>query len=454
LETIMQRALATLGFLALFAVSLAALSAVRVRDHEEQLGSDEPEWIAISILNWNQLVHGAPPAGAELKPPEPGEGPWELGVQGTTFGYMNPCLPKLVWGGVLAAAGHTQASPYAFQSFYKLEPREQGPAWLALRAPMPLTRRVVLVLAALSGALLFCVARSAVGGGRAGWWAGGAALALWIASPLVQRTATYIRTDHFMLPFVLALWWWTLARREALAGALGTRPALVAGAVAGGLGGLATSSKLNGALALVAFGLAALLLWLARPPEAWPRPPLGRVLGAVALAAAVSFGVFWLLNPRLWSGPIEGLQDVLARWDRLMGFFQDEWAPRTGVAVAHTRGESVALFVERTLARDEPLAAHGLPGGALWIVLGLAALAACALGRGPLAHAAAAARGTAAVSLVFVLALTLGTALWLPLDWERLFLPAVPALAIAGAFLVASAAAALLGRRNAGGPGD
>ena len=49
----------------------------------------------------NQLVRGAPPAGADLRP-RPELGPWEQGFQHTTFGYMNPCLPKLLWGGLLA----------------------------------------------------------------------------------------------------------------------------------------------------------------------------------------------------------------------------------------------------------------------------------------------------------------------------------------------------------------
>ena len=93
---------------ALFALAYFAAWTTRDRRLEGRLASDEPEWIAISILHWQQLVDGAPPAGAELDPAsERSDNPWKQGVQRTTFGYMNPCLPKLVWGATLTAAGHT-----------------------------------------------------------------------------------------------------------------------------------------------------------------------------------------------------------------------------------------------------------------------------------------------------------------------------------------------------------
>jgi hypothetical protein len=269
------------------------------------------------------------------------------------------------------------------------------------------------------------------------------ALALWLASPLVLQTASYVRTDHFMLPFALGLWWWTLARRDQLAGTRGLAPALQAGLAAGILGGLATSSKLNGALALVGSGAGVLAHWLMLPPR---RPTLGRALAALALSGSVAFGVFMALNPRLWSGPLEGVQDILARWDKLMAYFQNELGPSTGVAVAHTSGERLALFASRTLERDEPLRAYtGLTWGGVWIALGFAAIATAAAGRGPLVPRTAPdrqrARGAAACSLAFALVLVLGTALWLPLDWERFYLPAVPAFAVLGAFLAATLAA-------------
>jgi hypothetical protein len=119
--------------LGVFLVALAAIVQVRETRHEGGLHSDEPEWIAISILHWRQFVLREPPAGAELDPPEEAWGtPWRRGVQRTTFGYMNPCVPKLVWGAALFAAGHREASPAAFQAFSRGQPQRQREAWQAL----------------------------------------------------------------------------------------------------------------------------------------------------------------------------------------------------------------------------------------------------------------------------------------------------------------------------------
>jgi hypothetical protein len=427
-----------LFYLLLWAVACAVLFPAHERVFEGQLNSDEPEWIAISVLHWNQLVHGGPPAGAEERPESPA-GPWQRGVQATTFGYMNPCLPKLLWGGLFALAGHTQVSPEVFKVGSRGSEERQTAAKEALLPLMPLARRSVIVLAALSGALVFGVARASVPGGL-GWLAGGVAMALWLVSPLVLRWASYIRTDHFMMPALLGLWWWTLSRRDQLAGARGLAAALWAGLGAGILGGLATSGKLNGALGLVGCGAGVLAHWVVLPR---PRPAPGRALAALFLAGWTAFGTFVALNPRLWSGPFEGSADILARWDKLMSYFQNEWAPYTWTEAAFTTRESVALFTARPLARDEPLRYHfGLSWGWCWMVLGLGALLLAAWGRGPLAaRTGGAGQGAAAVSLAFALVLVLATALWLPIDWERLFLPAVPPFALLGAFLAATLAA-------------
>jgi len=340
-----------------------------------------------------------------------------------------------VWGACFAAAGHTTASPYAFQAFHKDAPQRGERARAELLPAMPLARRVVTLLAALSGALLFFVARAVVPG-RAGWVAGVSAWLLWSLSPLVLDTAATIRTDHFMLPFVLGAVLWFLRRRAAFGGGRGTAALVRAALGMGLLGGLATSSKLNGALVLIGFALA---LSVSRPA---PRA----ALAALALAAATSFAVFFALNPILWSGPLEGVLDVLARWDKLMAYFQDEWAPRTGAEVAHSVPERVSLFARKTLQRDEPLGALvGLPIGFVPVLGGAIALGLQAAGRGPFRGADEEARGAARAALAFALVLLAGTALWLPLDWPRLFLPATPAIALLEACLLAALARPLLG---------
>lgn len=386
----------------LLALALTAAFLTRERSNEGRLGSDEPEWIAISILHWRQFVLGEAPAGVELDPPAERSGErWKQGVQRTTFGYMNPCLPKLVWGAALHAAGHREASPYSFQIFYKsAPPQRQREAWAQLAPAERTARWTVLALAALSGVLLFYCARELCLG-WVGWLAGGAALALWFATPLVQSTSNYIRTDHFMLPACLA---------GLLVALRAPRPTLAWGALLGVACGLSVASKLNGGLLCVATALwtgAALL----RGRADWKR-----ALAGLALAAALTVLIFYALNPRLWGAPLEGVRDILARWDTLMTFFQDEHAPRTGVAVARTTGERIALFWGSLKSNNAALGVLSVALGAL----GLAVLVRNAWRRDERAQTA----------LAFVLVFVAGTIAWLPLDWERFYLTATPALVL------------------------
>jgi hypothetical protein len=387
--------------LALLALACGLAFATRERRHEGRLGSDEPEWIAISILHWQQLAGGAPPAGAELDAPEErSDNPWKQGVQRTTFGYMNPCLPKLVWGGALVVAGHSEASPRAFQVFHRDDPQAGKAAQSALLPAEPLARRVILALSALSAVLLFFCARELVPG-RAGALAGLAALAAWFATPLVQSTSNYLRTDHFMLPFCLAGLLVALRR---------PRATLAWGASLGLACGLAVSSKFNGGL-LCAATAAWAALAVRRDPSQWKRATL-----ALGLAALLTVTCFYALNPRLWGEPLVGVQDMLSRWDKLLAYFQDELAPRTGVAVARTLPERVALFA-RTFA-----------GGGFVLGYAGAMLATCGLAL--LAWRAAKGCSHAQATLAFAVIFVIGTIAWLPLDWERFYLTATPALVL------------------------
>jgi hypothetical protein len=427
---------------AVFALALLATALSRSRAFEGRLNSDEPEWIAISILHWRQFVLREPPAGAEIDPQSADEpSPWKRGVQRTTFGYMNPCLPKLVWGAVLHATGHRKASPYTFQVFQRLDPAAGRGAQASLVAAERPARAVVIAMSAL-GAALITFAAAAAHGGRRAWLAGALAMALWVASPLVRETSSYVRTDHFMLPFCIGALVLALRRVPAMSGELGSRAQIVLGAALGLLCGFAASSKLNGALIGVA--IAAWMLPAARRG--------GSALRAAALslvlAVALAFAVFFALNPRLWSGPVDGVRDVLARWDKLIAYFQDELAPQTGVEVARTLGERASLFARKTFVRDDALGALLHPalgaaaalGGA--IVLGLRAL-----------------RGDhrAWTALAFALVFVAGTVAWLPLDWPRFYLTATPALVLLEALALAALVERLVQRtriRNAMPAGD
>ena len=406
----------------LFALGIVVSHFTRTRAFEGRLNSDEPEWIAISILHWRQFVLREPAAGADLDPSNEREAsPWKRGVQHTTFGYMNPCLPKLVWGAAFHAAGYREASPLAFQVFHKNDPGAGKAAQDALLPAESLARAIVVGLAALSAVLLFFVARALCAGPLA-WLAGALAFALWFASPLVQNTSGYIRTDFFMLPPCLAAL--LLAVGCDHAASRGLRAHLVLGLALGCLCGLALSSKLNGGLLGVVVAVWLASFRLDRRGERW------HGLAACALAGLVATAIFYALDPRLWGGPIDGLRDILARWDRLIGYFQDELAPKSGVEVARSLTERLSLFARKTFARDEPIGAntHAVLGAAV-VSVGFALLVRRALERR---------EARARTALVFVGVFVAGTALWLPLDWERFYLTSMPCLVLLEALAIAA----------------
>jgi 4-amino-4-deoxy-L-arabinose transferase-like glycosyltransferase len=430
----------------LFVLAWAALSAFAVKEHPDH--TDEPEWVAISILHWRQLVLGEPPAGAELDPPETaGESRWKRGVQRTVFGYMNPCLPKLMWGGVLHAAGYGEASPLVFELFRRDQPQAGLEARAATEPAMPTARRVVQALAALCAVLLFLVGRE-LARGWIGWLIAASAMALFLASPLVLHTATYIRTDFFMLPFALGSLLLALRTREALAGLRGARLQALAGIALGLTCGLAVSSKLNGALVGFCIALWIAILVLAR--RASGPAPIRGALTALVLAGLVTCLVFYALNPRLWGEPLAGVQDILARWDRQL-VVQSERAARMGVDPAEGLDEAATGFVQRLVKFDPWRSLTGLPGGPWLLASGLLLLAVRAL-RPRRSARGGEERRVAAMVLVFVLVFLLGIGLALPLHWGRFSLPTAPATALMQALCLAwlaqSSAGALARRRE------
>jgi hypothetical protein len=440
-------ALALAAAALLCAVSWLHLGKGLERPDEDELYGDETCWVAISILHWNQVAHGALPAGAELDPPQwQGRGPWELGVQRTAFGYPSPCLPKLVWGAALDVAGFHTASPLVFTAFVPQDVEGARAARKELESALPVARRIVLGLACVASVLV-AGAACAVAPGAWGWLAAVLASALWLASPIVRATARDARTDFFMLACVVAALVLALKARAALAGERGTEAQWGAGLALGLLCGLCVSSKLNGAPLCLCAGAWIVMLG-GRRGAGWACWSRGPGL-ALLLAALATCAVFWAVNPRLHAEPIAGVADILARWRELFAYFRDDWAPRSGTATAHTPAQSAALFLSRTIERDDPRRARtGLPGGALLACAGLAALAWRAVRAEP-----DAARAPARVLLAFAVITLAATALWLPIDWPRYYLTAVPALAICQAaactLALRSAALWLQARRRA-----
>lgn len=403
--------------------------------------SDEPEWVAISIAHTRQLFLGEEPPGtdAQRAAGQLPENPWRRGVQGTTFGAANPCLPKLVWGLVALAGGHPNAPATVFQKFHRQNPKVAQRAWSATAPAMPALRRVVVLLVALSALLLFAAARLV-----AGRIAGVAAWAAWCSSPLIQTWSHYLRPDFFMVAFALATLVAALAAAPAILGRRGAARQVLALGLLGLLAGLAVASKLNGAAACF-FVAAAVPLAVLVGRNGSLRP--GPLIGGLALAGLATLALLYTLNPVLWSDPLGEGREILAFWSQHMRFQAERWEALGGRAASNA-GERFALFWDRAILRDEPLRATlGVPGGALVAALGVVALALRSLGR-PIVSAASGGhedrgpldRARSSILLSWILVTSFVTTLWLPLDWDRYYFVYVAGLALAEAACVGAIA--------------
>ncbi|MBI5432157.1 MAG: hypothetical protein HZA52_04925 [Planctomycetes bacterium] len=433
--------------------------------------TDEHEWTAISIAHFGQVFDGRTPPGAL-----PGESEWRAGVQETTFGATNPCFAKLVLGGVLWARGFRGVEPEVFQRFAKDAPAKAALARARIEPALEPARAVVRATAALCAGLLALIALE-VGGALAAAlaWAGFA------FAPLVRTWGGFVRTDFFMLAAALAVVAAALVLREGLGGERRLARKLAAAALVGALAGVATSAKFNGAPSALVAGAALVLAHLAAARGArkgnelaGAREPSGAretsgvhsvagensvaderaitgvrqiageheiagvressgalaLLGALAIAGLACLGVVWLANPVLHAHPIDEMSSILAFWDEHMRYQQGRAAAQ-GLATPDGPLASLAFAARRLVTRDEPVVAlTGLAWGWPVALAGLAVLAARA-------------RSSLAASVALAWAVLFGgvTAAWIPLDWDRYFLP----LAALYALLEAVAVAALVG---------
>ena len=405
----------------------------RDASRDGQLDIDEAEWLGMSIHSFQLLATGesrdlgATPEELDAAAADP----WRLGIADSTFGWMNPLLPKLVFGAVAQVQGHRHAHRDVYMRFLQDEPGQAERARARLVASQLFVpalaggRAVTTLLAACVAALLFAAGRS-LGGTTCGL----VAWLLWAASPAAREAAQHVRTDLFPLAFSLAALAYALARRDRLAGARGARAQIGGGLVLGVLAGLAVGSKPNGALVAVAVALWLPALWLLRP--AGERTSFARGLLPASLAAAAAcLALFALFNVAAWGpAPLEGLAELRRRWEQSMVFNQRHYLHK--IAIARDLPQRVSLALHGTLGRDEPLRAlTGLPLGAPLLVGGLWLLVR------DLVRGALDARASARVLLAWTAVIVTGTTLWLPMDWERFFLPYLPCMILLEAVLVA-----------------
>jgi hypothetical protein len=398
--------------------------------------TDEVEWTAIAISHWQQVTRGGPPAGLEFEDERGREaGPWRSGVQRTLFGYPSSNLPKLVWGAALDLAGERTADGIVFDVFEQRDRVRGARAAAELERAEGIARGVTYAVWGLAGALLYLFARqlAPAGLGRA---CGALALVLWLATPAVRHSATFVRGDPFLLATTLLALLAALRARPALAGERGPRALWLSGAGLGCLCGLVVASKLNGVFVLPTLALWSTWVWWGSA-RAHPRA----AAAAAGLFALGACATYLALHPHLWGDPLAGVADTLGRWRWMRDFLRTDWAPRARLVAPEGLVEGWNLFIQRLCVREDPwrVLLH-LPLRPLFLPL---ALAASLWSR---SRAVAAPQREALDLLVLTLvAFGLGTAAWLPIDWSRYWLSALVPVCVLEARLLAAA----LGRARA-----
>ena len=422
------------------AAGLVAWFVLHAPDPERGFEIDEAEYLAMGLFSVEQLLgeDDATRGGNIALAPGEDPGTWRGGVHEVTFGFMSPGLPKLVFGTVVRAVlpADTVVSPLIFRRFapegvpnHKAKALRLGSRHSLAPALEP-ARAVTTGLAALAAALLAAASALVVRTfDRRPWTTAlgaAAATGLWLSAPAVQDAAHYVRPGLFPVVF------WALALVLFLV-ALGNRaPALARGEAIRpsplllvGLGlclGLAAAGKLNGVL------LAAVI-----PTLLWPlttnKP---RVLMYSACVWGLGALVFYLFNPGLWSAPVQGTDAILAGWRGDMRWQTEQYGGT--LRVAESRFDALQLSFGALLREAGPLAGVVPYVGTILCVLGLTAV-----GLGMRRSRADHGLYWYAVLLLF------GSALIVPMERMRYFLPMVGPLAICGGVLVARLA---VGRRR------
>ena len=280
------------------------------------------------------------------------------------------------------------------------------------------SRLPMALLGAISAVMVFFLTVQA-----AGWWAGWAALALFLGNPFLRMSISRAMSESPLLAFtlltsgagVLALRAW----RKSAPGAedmTALRRAFVWLLAMGVLAGLAGASKINGlALAASGAGLAGLAAFIDKGPM--PRAlRLSFAMRTIVLLALACLLVFVLFNPFLYADPLGRMVQMykfrLNEMNIQMGQFPQsvmpEGLPRLGVLGQRIFGTYFAL-----------------PEGLwpLWLLLGLWGVwQSCRRAWGWLHGQTAASGGDAALAFLVIPAPLIAAALLTPLDWDRYYL--------------------------------
>jgi len=230
--------------------------------------------------------------------------PWHEDWQ-RRAGIEVPPLPKYLFGLALDVAGLDVPTTYA-PTFY----------WYNVRFQPPRDRRMLTAARTVSAVagIIGCIALFALAARTAGLGAGVLAALLWCVNPLVRMSARRAMGDAITECLVLVTVVLGAALcRHLLSPRVGWRRTCVLGALVATVGSLAINAKLNGAVGLLSVAVMLLVVWgwlvgqclrRAHAPDS-PRPSVHRIWAVPLVGlgtAALAFGLFCLVNPFVAGG--------------------------------------------------------------------------------------------------------------------------------------------------------
>lgn len=435
----LPRALATL------LVAALAFLWLRTQTPEPRDRTDELEWTSLSVATVRQARGGEPPGAFEDKiAGRLNDNPWRQGIQGTTFGWPYPGMLKTLWGHLADPVAPEHISPTLFRKYQGNTPgfpTVLEADWAPARERL---RTSVRACTAICAAALFWIAWNALGP-----MTGLLAAILFLGTPTILKWSYYARLDLPLLAVLLSVLLGSQVLLRDLRGSAGTLRHLLACLGIGLLAGAAVGIKLNGGLASIFCAL--VLGSYALGAGLRSRRARGKADGANASSTGTPFGVhllgaligglaavtlFLYTTPYVHANPLDNVREILEFWNKHMAFQVDR-AEGQGIAVARTRMESLEL--SRSVLFDDGEFFQGRLGVSIgaWIAsMGAALLALFALlpvGRWLPDFGC---RGAALLTLAWIATVGLGSALWMPVDWERYRFPMIAALVLCQAALI------------------
>jgi 4-amino-4-deoxy-L-arabinose transferase-like glycosyltransferase len=324
--------------------------------------------------------------------------------------FGNMVIAAGLWLGGAAPSRRPYRYDWKHDHAWNVEHREQ--VNLPPQAVLQAGRSLVPLFSAAATTAVFLLTASAAG------TAGGlVAAALFQLNPVVRHHGSRALSDMVMI--ALTLWAVCyLVRRIAPAWTGPRGPVLRRIGVFGLLTGLAAATKQNGGI-VGCVGMVAFAAWaLEQARVAGVGAALRRVvLGALVLAAS-AYGTYVVVNPTLHRAPIAGAVAQVRAWDQKFREHRDRRPERALTTIA-ARAGAVAEVLGG--------ARYGaVPGAYVVGLLTLAGTVVLALGAGGPSRWRAPPRIILLWAMVTIAVVTA----WVPLAWDRYFLPIIAVHAV------------------------